>query len=121
MSRIKYLWDTSALEFEVVKTAVPKVDDSGVQRKDPMSKNPVWAVELTAYQGEDGGAETLLVSVASAEKPELRWRQPVELVGLEMIPWANKGRSDRDPIRQGVSFRVQDIRPVDASSLRAVA
>ena len=119
MSRIKYVLDTSALEFEVAKTAVPKVDDKGVQKVDQVSKSPVWSVEITAYLGEDEGADTMTVSVASAVKPELRWRQPVELVELEMIPWSSKGRNDRDPIRSGVAFRAKEIRPVEVTGLRA--
>jgi hypothetical protein len=119
MSRIKYVLDTSALEFEVAKTAVPKVDDKGVQKVDHMSGRPVWVVEINAWLGEDEGADTLSVSIASVSKPELRWRQPVELVDLEMIPWASKGRNDRDPIRQGIAFRVSEIRPVESASLRA--
>jgi hypothetical protein len=118
VSRIKYLLDTSGMEFEVAKTAMPKVDDNGVQKIDPATKYPVWAVEVTAWQGEDEGAEALVVSVASPVKPELRWRQPVELVALEMLPWSSKGRRDGE-IRSGVAFRAREIRPVSAAKLQA--
>ncbi|MFB9448695.1 hypothetical protein Dvina_45105 [Dactylosporangium vinaceum] len=118
---MKYMLDTSGYEFEVAKTAVPKVDEKRQQKMDPVSGNPVWVVEMSVYFGEDEGASQIDVSIASASKPELRWRQPVEMDGLEIIPWASKGRSDRDPIRQGVSFRAREIRPVDAARLQAVA
>ena len=121
MSRIKYVLDTSGLEFEVAKTAVPKVDERGVQKIDQASKYPVWNVELTVYMGEDAGADTMNVGVASPEKPDVQWRQPVQVVDLEMIPWSSKGRQDRDPIRSGVAFRAKEIRPVEVAALRNVA
>jgi hypothetical protein len=118
-SQIRYLLDTSRFEFEVVKTAVAKVDNEGVQKRDFVTKLPVWVVEVPAYMGEDEGAQQMSIAVASEVKPDLRWRQPVELVELEMIPWSSKGRSDRDPIRSGVAFRALEIRPVGAAQLRA--
>ncbi|WP_433320023.1 hypothetical protein [Dactylosporangium sp. CA-139066] len=118
---MKYLLDTSGYEFEVAKTAVPKVDEKGVQKHDPVSGHPVWVVEVMAFMGEDQGANQVDVSIASPVKPDLRWRQPVQMVGLEMIPWASKGRNDRDPIRQGISFRAKEIVPVDVARLQSVA
>lgn len=117
--RLRYVLDTSGLEFEVAKTAVPKVDNEGVQKKDHETGWPVWTVEVNAWLGEDEGAESLSIGIASAQKPELQWRQPVELVELELIPWASKGRQDRDPIRSGVAFRAREIRPLGASNLKA--
>ena len=118
MSRIKYLLDTSGMEFEVAKSPVPKVDDKGLQKIDPVTKWPVWAVEVTAWMGEDEGAEALVVAVAAESRPELRWRQPVELVEVEMLPWSNKSRRDGE-IRSGVAFRAKEIRPVDMAGLQA--
>src|SRR5262245_45607083 len=106
------------MEFEVAKTAVPKVDEKGVQKVDQSTQWPVWAVEVTAWQGEDEGSQSMVVAVASATKPELRWRQPVQLVGLEMLPWSNKSRAG--DIRSGVAFKASEICPVDMS-LRSVA
>ena len=120
VARIKYLWDTSRLEFEVAKSAVPKVDDRNVQKVDPFTGWPVWSVELTAWLGEDEGSESLAVSVASATRPELHWRQPVELVDCEMLPWSTKGRRDGE-FRSGVAFRAKEIRPVNVTALPAAA
>ncbi|WP_426506727.1 hypothetical protein ACPPVO_52055 [Dactylosporangium sp. McL0621] len=111
---MKYMLDMSGYEFEVVKTAAPKLDGNGAQKIDPVSKNPVWVVEVNAFQGEDAGVHQMDVTLASATKPDLRWRQPVELSSVEMIPWANNGRS-------GVAFRVGEIRPVDVARLQSVA
>jgi hypothetical protein len=108
-SRIPYLIDTTGLEFEVVKTAEPKVDQSGAQKVDFVSKLPVWSVELNVFAGENQGAEVWTVSVASHTPPPVRWRQPVALVGLEMIPWASQNK-DKD-LRSGVAFKAADIRP----------
>jgi hypothetical protein len=49
-------------------------------------------------------------NVAAPTVPELRWREPVEVTDLEMIPWSQKGRDGE--IRSGVAFRAKEIRPV---------
>jgi len=106
-----YKLKTDGIEFEVAKSATPKVDNDGRQKVDMNSGHPVWVVELTAWKGEDEGADTLNVSVASSVAPPVRWRQPVEVVDLEIIPWANLGRNKE--LRQGVAFKAAEIRPLD--------
>jgi hypothetical protein len=110
---MQYLLKTDGIEFEVSKTAVAKVDQNGTQKIDPVTKFPVWSVQLTTWTNEESGSDVLVVSIASPTMPTLRWREPVEVVDLEMIPWSQK-RRDGD-IRSGVAFKAAGIRPVGAS------
>ena len=73
---------------------------------------------LTVFTNEDDGSAVLSVAIPSARTPELAWRQPVEVVGLEMIPWANPGRRDGE-IRSGVAFKAIEIVPVGGHLERA--
>lgn len=114
---MRYMLRTDNVEFEVSKTAVPKVDQNGAQKIDPVSKLPVWSVELTAWTGEDQGADVVTVSIPAASIPTLRWREPVEVVDLEMLPWAQKRRDGE--LHQGVAFKAVEIRP--ARAMTAVA
>ena len=110
---MRYMLRTEGTEFEVSKTAVAKTDPNGVQKIDPATKFPVWSIQLTTWTNEDAGSDVLVVSVASPTVPALRWREPVEVVDLEMIPWSQK-RRDGD-VRSGVAFKAAQIRPVSAS------
>lgn len=106
---MRYMLRTEGIEFEVSKSPVAKTDPAGVQKIDPVTKRPVWSVQLTTWTDEDSGSDVLVVSVASESKPALRWREPVEVVDLEMIPWSQK-RRDGD-VRSGVAFKAAEIRP----------
>ena len=117
-SHIPYLLDTRTLEFEVAKTAVPKVDDAGRQKIDTATGNPVWAVEVNVWAGEDQGCESWTVSVASSTRPALEWRQPVEPVELEMLPWSSERNGK---FRSGVAFRAKEILPVAVQRVAAAA
>ncbi len=107
---MRYMLRTDGTEFEVSKTAVPKTDMNGAQKIDSATKMPVWSVELTIWTGEDQGADVVTVSIPAPVMPVLRWREPVEVVDLEMLPWAQKRRDGE--LHQGVAFRAADIRPV---------
>lgn len=54
----------------------------------------------------------IVVNVPWPTMPVVQWREPVEIVDLEIIPWAQKGQ-DGD-FRSGVAFRAKEIRPVGA-------
>ena len=107
---MRYMLKTEGIEFEVSKSPVAKTNPNGAQKVHPLTNWPVWAVQLTTWTNEDEGSDVLVVSIASPTAPSLRWREPVEVVDLEMIPWSQKGR-DGD-IRSGVAFRAKEIRPV---------
>ncbi len=106
---MRYMLKTDGIEFEISKAPVAKTAPNGVQKVDAATGWPVWAVQLTTWTNEDEGSDVLVVNVASPTVPQLRWREPVEVLDLEMIPWSQKGR-DGD-IRSGVAFRAKEIRP----------
>lgn len=105
---------TDGIEFEVAKSAIPKLDESGRQKVDTNSGNPVWMVELTMWKGENEGADTLTVSICCPIAPPVRWRQPVEVIDLEAIPWAYLSRNKE--LRSGVAYRAVDIKPLELTS-----
>jgi hypothetical protein len=106
---MRYMLRPDGMEFEISKAPGAKTAPNGVQKVDAATGWPVWAVQLTTWTNEDEGSDVLVVSVASATVPQLRWREPVEVLDLEMIPWSQKGRDGE--IRSGVAFRAKEIRP----------
>jgi hypothetical protein len=92
---------------------VPKTDGK-VQKVDRATSLPLWTVELTGFTNEEDGTAVLAVNVASAQAPLLSFREPVEVVELEMNPWAQVGREG--DLRSGVSFRAKEIRPLNAAA-----
>ena len=111
---MRYLLKTDGIEFEVSKRPVPKTAPNGVQKVDASTGLPVWSVEVTGFTNEEEGTSVLAVNVASPQMPALSFREPVEVLELEMIPWSQKGR-DGD-IRSGVAFRAKEIRAVGAAA-----
>jgi hypothetical protein len=109
---MRYLLRTDGIEYEVSRKPEPKTTPNGAQKVDAATGSPVWSVQLATFTNEDEGSDVLVVSVAAPTMPQLRWREPVEVVDLEMIPWSQKGR-DGD-IRSGVAFRAREIRPMAA-------
>ena len=116
---MRYLLRTDGIEFEVSKRPMPKTTANGSQKVDSTTGWPVWAVELIAAGNEDEGTTVIVVNVPAPQMPELRWREAVEVVDLEIIPWAQKDK-DGD-IRKGVSFRAREIRPLSGGELAAAA
>ena len=116
---MRYLLKTDGIEFEVSKRPVAKTGPNGVQKVDASTNWPVWSVELTGFTNEEEGSTVIAVNLASPTVPALAWREPVEVVDLEMIPWSQKGR-DGD-IRSGVAFRAREIRPANGAQLGAAA
>lgn len=107
---------TEGIEFEVAKAAVPKMDEGGRQKVDVNTGDPVWMVELTMWKGENEGADTLSVAVSCPAAPPIRWRQPVEVVDLEIIPWAYLTRNKE--LRSGVAYKAALIRPLELTSVQ---
>ena len=114
---MRYLLKTEGIEFEVSKRPMPKTAQNGVQKVDATTNWPVWTVEVTGFTNEDDGSTVIPVNVPSPTVPALQWREPVEVVELEMIPWSQKGR-DGD-IRSGVAFRAREIRPLNGAHAAA--
>ena len=109
---MRYLLKTDGTEFEVSRRPEPKTAPNGAQKIDRSTGWPVWSVQLATFTNEEEGSDVLVVTVASPGMPQLRWREPVELVDLEVIPWSAKG-NDGDT-RSGVAFRAKEIRPAAA-------
>lgn len=112
----KYWLKTEGIEFEVSKAPQPKIDrGQSTQKVDTQSGLPLWVCEITAWSGENEGATVLVVSVPAREAPAVTWRMPVELIDLEIIPWA---RMDRGNVQSGVAFKAAEIRraPVSVSA-----
>jgi hypothetical protein len=72
----------------------------------------VYVVEVTAWRSESEGSQVLDVAVPAPTVPELTFREVVDVVDLEIIPWAQKGRDGE--VRSGVAFRAKEIRPLAA-------
>jgi hypothetical protein len=105
---MRYLLRTDGFEYEVVKPPTPKTEMNGAQRIDKRSKLPMWTVTLLQCDPQSESADQLEVSVVSEFVPPVRWREPVEVVDLEIIPWTQK-----DPggaVRSGGAFRAASIR-----------
>src|SRR5262245_54747353 len=109
---MRYTLKTDGIEFEVSRKPEPKTAPNGAQKVDTQTGWPVWSIQLATFTNEGEGSDVLVVSLAAPTMPQLRWREPVEVVDLEMIPWSQKGR-DGD-IRSGVAFRAREIRSMAA-------
>ncbi len=107
---MRYLLKTEGVEFEVAKAPAPKTDQNGVQRINKATGLPVWSVGLLLLDTSAETAEDLVVSVASAVMPAVRWREPVEVAELEMLPWSSTDKNG--DMRSGVAFRASEIRPI---------
>lgn len=110
---MKLMLDTQNTEFRVSRAAEEKTErETGVQRKDRRTGEPLWLVQLVAE--DDDGAEVIRVTVASEHKPKLTRQQAASVEGLEAIPWSQGERS-------GVAYRAQSITQQPASKPAAAA
>lgn len=100
---MRLLIDTSTTSFSTGRPFERKVDDNGVQRLDRRTRLPLWSAQLIAM--DEAGADTIIVTIAATEPPNLTQGQPVSLVRLVALPWANNGRN-------GVAYRADEVRPV---------
>jgi hypothetical protein len=106
---MKLFLDISKTQFTVTRGAEEKVDENGRQKTNRKTNEPLWTVQVMALDGS--GAEILNVTVAGTP-PKLMVGQPVALVELEAIPWAQGTRS-------GVAFRAKSVTPLAASKSAA--
>lgn len=103
---MELLIDTSRKSFSVGRPFERKVDDNGVQRLDRKTRLPLWAAQLVVM--DDRGADTIVVTLATPEPPQLQQGQPVTPVHLVAQPWSRNGR-------EGVAFRATEIRTIAAA------
>jgi len=105
---MRLVLDISKVAFTVTKAAEPKTEfGSGQQKMNRQSNLPEWVVEVLAQDSERG--EVIRVTV-TGDQPKVNQGNPVRLVDLEALPWANNGRN-------GVAYRAASIQP--ASQARA--
>ncbi len=102
---MKLLIDISHMAFHVGRPFERRLDDNGVQRLDRKTRMPLWSAQLVVMSDE--GADTINVTIAG-DPPPLQQGQQVTPVGLVAFPWAHNGRD-------GVAFRVAEIRPLAAA------
>ena len=104
--------DTSAMTFMVGSGQAEPIRerDSGRQRTDPETGEPLYAVQVVVLS--EGRADVITVKVPGASPPELAQGTPVRLVGLVATPWTMEGRS-------GVAFRATRIEPARPAAAKA--
>ena len=96
--------DTSGITFQVGRGFEARLDKDGVHRRDKQGGTslPLYAVQLIAF--DEGGAETILVTVATDNPPKVSQGQSVRLERLQAMPWVQNGNSR-------VAFRAKSIHP----------
>lgn len=103
---MELLIDTSRKSFTVGRPFERKVDDNGVQRLDRKTRMPLWSAQLVVM--DERGADTIVVTIATPEPPQLQQGQPVTPVHLVAQPWSRNGRD-------GIAFRANEIRTIAAA------
>ncbi|MCF7551476.1 hypothetical protein [Pseudonocardia sp. WMMC193] len=103
---MRLLIDTSQMNFTVGRPFDRRLDDNGVHRLDRRTGAPLWAAQLVVMDPE--GADTITVTIAATEPPQLQQGQPVTLVRLVAMPWARNGRD-------GVAYRADEVRHIAAA------
>lgn len=111
MNRFKMLLMTDDLEFEVAQRAEPKLDQNGMQKLQAKTNIPLWSIDISAA-GEHRGMMVFPVTVAAPQMPVFNWREPVEVIGLEIIPW----KSTNGDGGAGVVYRAEEIRSLAGRS-----
>lgn len=103
---MELLIDTSRKTFTTGRPFERKVDDNGVQRLDRKTRLPLWAAQLVVM--DERGADTIVVTLATPEPPQLQQGQPVTPIRLVAQPWSVGGRD-------GVAFRADEVRALSAA------
>jgi hypothetical protein len=111
VNRFKMLLQTEDLEFEVSQRAEPKLDPHGIQKVQAKTNIPLWDLVISAA-GEHRGMMVFPITVAAAQMPVFSWREPVEVIGLEIIPW----KSTNGDGGAGVVYRAEEIRSLAGRS-----
>jgi hypothetical protein len=102
---VELLIDISRKSFTVGRPFERKLDDNGVQKLDRQTRLPLFSAQFVVM--DERGADTIMVTIAG-EPPQLQQGQPVTVVRLVALPWANNGRN-------GVAYRADEVRPLSAA------
>jgi len=103
---MELLIDVSRKSFTVGRPFDRRLDDNGVHRLDRRTSLPLWAAQLVVM--DEGGADTIVVTLATHEPPQLQQGQQVTPVHLIAQPWSRNGR-------EGIAFRAAEIRTISAA------
>ncbi len=108
---MKLKLDTTGVKCQASGGFEPRLDKDGVHRRDKSGGTnlALYAVKLVVWLA-DGDVETVLVTVAADNPPELTQGQFVSVDGLEAMPWVQNGN-----IR--VAFRAKSVIPAGNSSI----
>ncbi|WP_199431196.1 hypothetical protein [Qaidamihabitans albus] len=98
--------DTTGVKFQVARSFEPRLDKDGNQRRDKQGGTnlPLHAVQLVAWTTD--GSETVLVTVATDNPPQLTQRQSVTIERLQAMPWIDGSGKPK------VAFRARAVVPV---------
>jgi len=109
---VKIYVDTTGKQLTASKNPEAKNDQHGKQRSERDTGRPMWQTQV--FVMDETGGEVIAVTTVG-EKPNVRQGQLVQLVQLEAVPWTmdTNGKS-----RSGVSFRAQQISPVEVRSAK---
>lgn len=92
--------DTTGKELVVTQNPEPKLDQTGRQRTDKESHEPLWSTQVVVT--DDSGGEIIRIATAG-EPPDVKVGEEVRVDGLIAIPWSGNGRS-------GIAFRADTVR-----------
>ena len=86
--------DTSGITFQVGRGFEARLDRDGVHRRDKQGGTslPLYAVQLIAF--DEGGAETILVTVATDNPPKVTQGMSVRPERLQAMPWVQNGTDE---------------------------
>lgn len=105
---MKLMVDTSGVQFTVGRPFAPRTDQNGAQRTEKGTGRPLNVVQLVAI--DQAGAETINVTVAGEDPPQLTQGQSVRPEGLEAIPWVKTNTNSAQ-----VAFRAISVTAVVAA------
>jgi hypothetical protein len=108
--------DTSGITFQVGRGFEARLDKDGVHRRDKAGRTnlPLYAVHLIAF--DEGGAETILVTVATDNPPKVTQGMSVRPERLQAMPWVQSGTN-----AVKVAYRADAVVPVTSANRPAPA
>ena len=115
---LPYFLRLTGFDFEAGSDPVPAAGKNGGQRVDPVTGQPVYAVDVLAHVRGQARSVKLPVSFTAPEPPVFGWRQLLVMDGLELV--VRGGLANGRPfVRE--EFRAHNLRAVDAARALGVA
>ena len=95
--------DVTGKELVVTKSPEAKRDQSGAQRTNRVTGDPLWSTQVVVT--DSSGGEVINITT-EGDAPDVRVGDDVEVFDLIASPWASNGRS-------GVSYRADSLKALD--------